>query len=247
MSAFDRLSTLMERFSLDVRPAPLEAATLVVEARAGGVARKAWLRTGASGFGISADRVVFAAAVDWGGAANPLMSALPELVEFDLENDDEGRSLIALIQSELAAERCGSASVVNRLCEVLLVRILRAQIEAGSAEPGLLAGLSDPRISRAIVAMHDRPGRQWRNEELARIAGLSLSRFAEIFTTTVGEPPSAYLRQWRLILARQDVSRGDRIDAIARRYGYASPEGFARAFRKRFGENPIALRPRQAA
>ena len=79
MSDFDRLSTLMERFSLDVRPAPLEAAMLVVEGR--GVARKALLRTGASGFGISADRIVFAAAVDWGGAANPLMSALPEFVD----------------------------------------------------------------------------------------------------------------------------------------------------------------------
>ena len=95
--------------------------------------------------------------------------------------------------------------------------------------------------------MHDHPGRDWRNADLAHIAGLSLSRFAEMFGTLVGEPPAAYLRKWRLILARQDVVKGDRIDAIARRYGYASSEGFARAFKKHFGENPISLRPKPVA
>ena len=122
--------------------------------------------------------------------------------------------------------------------------MLRTQIEAGSTRPGLLAGLADPRLSRAIVAIHDQPGRDWRNEDLAQIAGLSLSRFAEIFLATVSEPPAAYLRRWRLTLARQDVEKGDRVDAIARRYGYLSSEGFTRAFKKHFGENPITLRPR---
>ena len=90
--------------------------------------------------------------------------------------------------------------------------------------------------------MHDRPGRDWRNQELAEIAGLSLSRFTEIFALTVGQPPSSYLRSWRLTLAQQDVAKGDRVDTIARRYGYKSSEGFTRAFRHRFGQNPIALR-----
>ena len=77
------------------------------------------------------------------------------------------------------------------------------------------------------------------------IAGLSLSRFAEVFLAMVGETPAAYLRKWRLTLARQDVAKGDRINAIARRYGYRSPEGFARAFKNQFGENPMMRRPSQ--
>ena len=81
---------------------------------------------------------------------------------------------------------------------------------------------------------------------LAEIAGLSRSRFAEMFLTSVGEPPAAYLRRWRLTLARQDVDKGHRVDAIARRYGYGSAEGFTRAFRKQFGALPIELRHRQA-
>jgi len=66
---------------------------------------------------------------------------------------------------------------------------------------------------------------------------------AEMFLALVGEPPAAYLRRWRLTLARQDAARGDRVDAIARRYGYVSPEGFTRAFKKHFGQSPVTLRP----
>jgi len=216
----------------------------VIVAAEDGTPRKVTLRATAEGGDIAPNHVLFAAEVDWGGMSNPLRAVLSTTSEFDLSNDAESMELITLMQSELAAQRCGADPVISRLGEVLIVRMLRSQIEAGSTQPGLLAGLSDPRFSRAIVAIHDHPGRNWRNEDLAQIAGFSLSRFAEVFLELVGEPPAAYLRRWRLTLARRDVEKGDRIDAIARRYGYASSEGFARAFKKHFGENPIALRPR---
>ena len=237
----------MDRFSLSVRPVPLKEATLVVTSTESGMPKQVRFRVTPQEHASLPDRVLFSAVVDWGGISNPLMAALPDTVEFDLLNDADSMGLVKLMHSEFAAQRCGVDSVVNRLGEVLIVRILRAQIEAGSTQPGLLAGLSDPRLSRAIVAIHDQPGRNWHNEDLAQIAGLSLSRFAEMFLAAVGEPPAAYLRRWRLTLARQDVVKGDRVDAIARRYGYASSEGLARAFKKHFGENPITLRPRSAA
>ena len=240
MGHIDRLTTLMERFSLSVRPAPKETATLVVVANEEGAPGYVWL--GAAGMGAGADALLFSAEVDWGGASNPLLAALPEKAGFDLSTDKDAASLVSLMCSELTAGRCGSASVINRLGEVLIVRLLRAQIEAGSTEPGLLAGLSDPRLSRAIVAIHNEPGRNWCNEDLAGIAGLSLSRFAETFSAVMGETPAAYLRRWRLVLARQDLQKGDRVDAVARRYGYDSPEGFTRAFKRSYGLNPVSLR-----
>jgi AraC-like DNA-binding protein len=237
----------MDRFTLRVLPAPPDEASLVVTSAPDGSPSEALFRSRGKGFDTSADRIAFSAAVDWGGASNPLLASLARVVVLSVSGSTEDAGLLAILQSELAAQRCGVGSVVNRLCEVLIVRMLRAQIEAGSTQPGLLAGLSDPRLSRAIVAIHDQPERDWRNEELAQIAALSLSRFAELFLKKVGEPPAAYLRRWRLILAKQDVLRGHRVDAIARRYGYLSSEGFARAFKKQFGEPPIAQRPRPAA
>lgn len=232
----------MERFTLQVVPADASRATLVVSADEAG--EPSQILFGAPGIarGIDPDRMLVCVVVDWGGADNPLMAALPNRFEFALAQDVEMASVVSLMRSELGAGRCGAASVVNRLGEVLIVRLLRAQIEAGSTGPGLIAGLSDPRLSRAIVTMHDQPGRDWRNQDLAEIAGLSLSRFAETFMTIVGETPAAYLRRWRLTLARQDLLKGGRVDAVARRYGYGSPEGFARAFRHRYGRNPLEMR-----
>lgn len=242
MARMDRLTALMERFTLQVRPAQLDTATMVVTAGTEGTSGQIWFGRAGVGSGLSAEIVLFAADVDWGGASNPLLAALPDRVCFDLSGDPEAASVVELMHSELAAARCGSGSVVNRLGEVMVVRLLRAQIEAGSTEPGLLSGLSDARLSRAIVAIHGNPGRNWRNDDLAEIAGLSLSRFAETFASAVGETPAAYLRRWRLLVARQDLQNGDRVDAVARRYGYQSTEGFARAFRQHYGENPLAMR-----
>lgn len=246
MLVFDRLTTLMERFSLQVRPAEPEVATLLVTRDRAGGAAHVWFGQPGDAAPDDAGDIVFSAFVDWGGAANPLMAALPARIGLDLAADPETDAVVALMCSEQAAARCGSASVVNRLGEVLIVRLLRAQIEIGSTEPGLLAGLSDPRLSRSIVAMHGSPSRAWRNDDLAAIAGLSLSRFAETFLATVGESPAAYLRRWRLVLARQDLQKGDRVEAVARRYGYESAEGFGRAFKRRYGLNPLAVRSRPA-
>lgn len=248
MAPFDRLTTLIDHFAMQVRPASHEAACLVVLADETGQARQVYFRPlGSPTFGSGFEDNLFAASVEWGGEANPLLAALPQESIFDLQHDSEMRGLIALLNAELTAQRCGSGGVINRLGEVLIVRLLRAQIERGSTQAGLLAGLADPRISRAIVAMHDEPGRLWRNGDLAAIAGLSLSRFAVLFPQLVGESPASYLRRWRLTLAWQDVSKGDRVEAVARRYGYGSPDGFGRAFKKQFGVSPIDQRPRVGA
>lgn len=242
MDRFDRLTTLIDRFKLVVQPAPMDQANLVVLAGPGGAPETVLFHPRGGGLRGLGESVLFAAHVDWNGPSNPLMAALPATIELDLRQDPDGLGLVRVMLSEMEAQRCGVDSVLSRLGEVLIVRLMRARIEAGSARPGLLAGLADPRLSRAIVAMHDRPGRDWRNDDLAELAGLSRSRFAEMFLAKVGEPPAAYLRHWRLALARQDVARGDRIEAVARRYGFASSEGFSRAFKKQYGLSPVSLR-----
>ena len=91
--------------------------------------------------------------------------------------------------------------------------------------------------------MHEDPGHLWNNHDLAATAGLSLSRFVEVFRKTVGQTPMSYVRHWRMVLARQDIQRGDRIQAVAKRYGYASSEALGRAFRREYDTKPTSLRP----
>lgn len=240
----DRLTTLVDRFQLSVRAAPLAEANLVAKAGQQGLPESVLFHTKGRCQAKCAEEVLFAAHVSWRGEINPLMAALPDVVEMTLAEHADTLALVRLMQQEVEGRRCGAQSVVNRLGEALIVRLLRVQIERGTTEVGLLAGMADPRLSRAIVAVHDHPDRHWTNADLAEIAGLSLSRFNEVFAQVVGETPMGYLRRWRLILARQDVERGDRVDAVARRYGYGSAESFTRAFRRAYGKPPTALRAR---
>jgi len=242
MSKMDRLSALIGRFELSVIPCNASQANLLIFGGSSptrvlfaplGSANRVW---------ASNETIGFSAQAHWGGAANPFLTALPAQIELDIEVDPETKHIAQVLQAETAARRCGAGAVLDRLGEVLLIRILRSAIERGTTDVGLLAGLSDPRISRAIVAMHDDPGHKWQGEDLAKLAGLSLSHFSELFREKVGETPAAYLRRWRMVLARQDAERGERIQTIARRYGYSSPEALSRAFRRAYNQTAIALR-----
>lgn len=242
MIRLDRLSALIARF--EIRVADTEPGTgnlRVLGDVAGGLPTRVelWLR-GTAPADPPGERPLIEAHASWGGTSNPLLAALPDSVSMPV--DDDAESLVRFLLAEARAARCGSAAVLSRLAEVLVVRLLRAEISRGTTAPGLVAGLSDPRLSRAIVAMHEGPGRTWSNPELAAVAGMSLTRFADAFHARVGETPQAYLRRWRMTLARQDLDRGDRVQSVARRYGYASSEALARAFQRVHGINPLAAR-----
>ncbi|WP_050931482.1 helix-turn-helix domain-containing protein [Aestuariivita boseongensis] len=241
MAEIDRLSALMARFALRVDVVPVEEANLfVIDGPEG---RHLFLRPRSLGLPEGAlGQVAFQAHVDFGGAEAPLASALPDELRHPVGHDEELAAVIALMRAEVSAGRCGGASVLARLSEVLIVRLLRARLEKGDVPRGMLGGLADPRLARAIVAMHDRPGESWSNDDLAAEAGMSRSRFIARFRDAVGTSPQAYLRHWRLALAQQDVARGDRIDAVARRYGYGSPEALTHMFRRETGQAPITLR-----
>ena len=244
MRHVDRLSALMSRFELRIAMcAPADANLLVLGNAATMDPRALYLgEPGHAPERGAPDRdVLLSASVRWGQPENPLFAALPSEVTHQLD-DKETRALVLLLLAEHDASRCGSASILNRLFEVLFVRLMRVQIEKGNVRTGLLGGLSDPRLSRAIVAIHENPGRPWRVEALAEEAGLSLSRFAELFRQSVGLTPLAYLRKWRLTLARQDIERGDRIQRVASRYGYGSSEALSRAVSGEYGTSPMEIR-----
>jgi len=243
MTRCDRLSALFTRFTLTATIQPRGSGNLIVLGCGSPSPQTlAFFPHGRCAQRQEDEAILLEMHADFGGASNPLLSALPDRLSLSVKGDHEVELLVRLLLTEAKAERCGYGSVLSRLAEVLIVRLLRNEIERGATEPGLLAALADKRISRCVVAIHEKPEREWRNEELAEIAGLSLSRFAELFRSKLNETPQAYLRRWRMTLARQDIARGDRIKAISQRYGYGSSEAFAKAFHRHFGRNPLVVR-----
>jgi len=147
-------------------------------------------------------------------------------------------ALSDVLTTEAQAARCGSPQAIARLFEAMLVLVLRRAIGTASPEPGLLAGLSHPRLHRALVAIHDNPAKPWTTQELATEAGMSRSRFMAGFAQLIGTSPLAYVTRWRMGLARIALAEGATIKDIARRTGYNSTAAFRRAWRRHFGDLP---------
>lgn len=98
-----------------------------------------------------------------------------------------------------------------------------------------MAGLSHPRLRKALVAMHERPGHEWSLEALAGISVMSRTAFADSFRKTVGCTPGAYLQAWRIRLAQQALRQGRQMKAIAMDVGYGSEAALSRAFKAQCG------------
>jgi AraC-like DNA-binding protein len=167
---------------------------------------------------------------------------LPSLIH--IQRDDPGATrlhrVVELISEETAARRPGRDLILERLVEVLLVESLRFRpAEAASRERGLLAGLADPALARALRRMHDDVARRWTVAGLARTAGMSRAAFADRFTRTVGMPPMEYLLEWRIAIAK-DVLRRDRtpLTEVAEMIGYQSASAFSTAFSRHAGCSP---------
>lgn len=243
----DRLSALLRHFQLQAEvadePQADDANLLLLAAGnggAGGVQRVVFWAGGRPADAVSGP-VLAAARVDL-GMANPITRVLPQALELEVSQVSELEPLVCLLLTEATQPRCGRHGALNRLCEVLVILLLRRAIEIGATEPGLLAGLAHPRLHRALVAMHDAPHRNWRSDDLAAEASMSRSHFMALFRAVCATTPRAYLTAWRLTLARQDLASGARVKSVAARYGYGSSEALSRAFTRQFGHPPSAAR-----
>ncbi|AJP58410.1 hypothetical protein UC34_18545 [Pandoraea vervacti] len=149
-----------------------------------------------------------------------------------------------LVQDSLA-QRPGWQLSAARMGDLLLVRILGEHLRTGAhttgpnGTPGTLGALDDPGIARAIAAMHEAPQRDWTLPELAAVAYLSRTVFAERFRALIGVPPMQYLSAYRMNVAAERLRQPRvRIGDVAEAVGYASEKAFARAFARWIGVSP---------
>lgn len=174
-----------------------------------------------------------------------LVKLLPPVVH--IRRDDEGatrvRRIVELIGEEADTELPGRDLILERLVEVLLVEALRFRVSSSAEQQrGLLAGLADPGLARALRAIHGDIARSWTVEQLARTAFMSRAVFAERFTRRVGMPPMQYLVEWRMAVAK-DMLRRERMSLamVAQQVGYQSASAFSTAFTRLQGCTPSAF------
>ncbi len=173
-----------------------------------------------------------------GGAANPIVSALPAYLCLPLARLEHSLPVLELLFAESSAHYCGRQAMLDRLFEILLIQVLRVLMEEGKAQVGLLAGFAHPQVRRAIVAIHDTPEREWSVEDLAQVAGMSRSVFSNLFRDLLGETPAAYMQRWRIGLVKKWLAQGRPLKLIVEDAGYSSESALSRAFKSICGVSP---------
>jgi len=182
-----------------------------------------------------------------GDAPNPVMANIPRLFTTSLRSSPAGpwiEQSVNFVLGDAASHTPGSEMVAAKVAEVLFAEVLRGYIESMPANnPGWLAGLRDPHVSRCLALMHGDPARNWTVDALAQEIHVSRSVLADRFAELVGAPPMHYLTRWRMILAAGMLRKDQgNLARIAEGVGYESEAAFNRAFKREYGVSPGAWR-----
>ncbi|MBL1415529.1 MAG: AraC family transcriptional regulator [Moritella sp.] len=170
--------------------------------------------------------------------SNPIADALPKLLCFKLSDNEVLMQTAQWLFEEAFSERRGRQPIINSLTDIFIIYVLRHVLDNNIMQHGLLAGLAHPQISKVLLAIHDAPERQWGLEEMAALALMSRSKFADLFKRTVGQSPGDYIIDWRIVVAKALLQQHKPVALVANAVGYENGSALARVFRKKLGISP---------
>ena len=184
--------------------------------------------------------------LNFGGVSNPILDALPEVMHIKASQMDKFpwfKSLFQQIINEAESGSEGSQIILDKLAEILFIYVVRYYIKCDQNKhvnkKGLLAGMADSQLSKALVAMHGDLSKLWTVQSLADESAMSRSAFSNKFNLMVGNTPLQYLTLIRLQCAYHTLqSTQDSIITIALSHGYQSEAAFSKVFKKHYGISP---------
>lgn len=177
--------------------------------------------------------------------ANPVLDVLSEvlIVRTDAPDSQWLPLCVELVSAELTTPRPGGEVMVSRIVDLVVIHVLRHWSAHGSTSPGQLTAALDPILAPVLSAIHRTPGHAWSVAELAAIASMSRTSFAERFSAVVGVTPGAYVTQARLDRAAQRLrTEAVSVGTVAADAGYHSEAAFSRAYSRAFGSPPSRWR-----
>lgn len=175
-----------------------------------------------------------------------LLAGLPRAIAHRLPDADLLAAQIARLRPEIEQPQPGTRAMIEAVLKQCLILLLRESEPARTIPLPWSPGSSYPSLWRAFMAMGERIDARHRLDELAAVAGMSRSAFAEHFPKAFGKSPMALLREMRLRRAAQLLQQTSLpIEAVALKVGYGSRSQFSHAFRRVFGVDPRRFRSEQ--
>lgn len=148
----------------------------------------------------------------------------------------------AMLQ-ELAEPGSGTKAIVEVLMKQCLILLLREHLRRTKMASIAYLPLMSPRLAPALQAMLAHPQAPHAVDSLAKLCGMSRSRFTHHFGRTYGTAPIEFLQAIRLQAgARLLRSSSLPVKTVAGEVGFASRSHFSRAFHRMFGVDPSSYR-----
>ena len=144
-----------------------------------------------------------------------------------------------------AAGATSSRDGDETICKLMVTTVLLSALRAWAAteqEQAWPPRTDDPFLARVVSAVVDEPGHDWTIDQLAALGAMSRSVFAARFRQVFGTSPASYVTEVRMRRAKELLDTGTGVSETSRALGYASDEGFRRAFRRHVGVAPSAWR-----
>ena len=180
-------------------------------------------------------------------AGQKLVSQLPSVIHMQSEQGlmpEKLQPLIDLMAQEASELNAGGETVVAHLADIIIIQAIRYWVNhAPEANKDWLGALKDPKIGRALSAIHAHPEFSWTVDDLARHAGMSRSGFSARFTEIIGTSAKQYVTEWRMNLARMKLMQSPvSLGELSEELGYQSEAAFSRAYKRVFGSPPMRHR-----
>jgi len=164
---------------------------------------------------------------------------LPASVHVPADRSQALRVAMDLLTEEAVNTSPASGMIANRLAEIVLLYAVREADGDTQTDPDWLSALTDPRIGTSLKEMYEAAERPWTVAELASVAGMSRSVYAQRFKEVTGEGPLEHLTRRRIEKASLMLRESDRkLSDVAVSIGYSSDGAFHRAFRRVTGISP---------
>lgn len=136
----------------------------------------------------------------------------------------------------------GDSPICRLMVTTVLLSLIRAWARFGQTPGPGLPPSGDAFLDRVAAAVRDDPGHDWTVDRLAAVGAMSRTVLSERFRTAFGRTPAGYVTEVRIRRAMDLLALGHSVSETSRALGYASDEGFSRAFRRHVGQAPSAWR-----